>query len=62
MKKIKIFCTLGPATLNKKFLKFAQFQKVDLVRLNMSHLNIVNLKRNIKHLLGYRGSTNKNKN
>lgn len=50
MKKIKIFCTLGPATLNKKFLKFAQFQKVDLVRLNMSHLNIVDLKKNINFI------------
>ncbi len=50
MKKIKILCTLGPATLNKKFLKFAQFQKVDLVRLNMSHLSIVNLKKNINFI------------
>tara|TARA_B100000242_G_C43036118_1_gene483062 strand:+ start:713 stop:1681 length:969 start_codon:yes stop_codon:yes gene_type:complete len=50
MKKIKIFCTLGPSSLSKKFLKFAQSQKVDLVRLNMSHLNLRNLEKNIKYI------------
>ena len=42
-KKIEIFCTLGPASLNKKFLNFAK-NKVDLLRLNMSHIKIKNLK------------------
>ena len=50
MKKIRIFCTLGPSSLSKKFLKFAQSQKVDLVRLNMSHLNLRNLEKNIKYI------------
>ena len=50
MKKIKIFCTLGPSSLNKKFLKFAQKEGIDLVRLNMSHLSITKLKKNINFI------------
>ena len=48
--KIKIFCTLGPSSLNKEFLKFAQKAKIDLVRLNMSHLSIKKLINNIKFI------------
>ena len=47
MKKIKILCTLGPKSLNKDFLRFAN-KKVDLVRLNLSHINIPNLEKTIK--------------
>ncbi len=47
--KIKIICTLGPSTINKKFLKFSK-NNIDLLRLNMSHLSISNLKRNIKYI------------
>lgn len=36
--KIKIIATLGPSTLKKNFLS-SQAKKIDLVRLNMSHLN-----------------------
>ena len=50
MKKIKIFCTLGPSSLNTKFLKIAQSKGVDLVRLNMSHLSIAALKNNLKFI------------
>lgn len=50
MKKIEIFCTLGPSSLNKKFLSTAQTKRVDLVRLNMSHLSINTLKKNIKFI------------
>ena len=50
MKKIEIFCTLGPSSLNKKFLSTAQAKRVDLVRLNMSHLSINTLKKNIKFI------------
>lgn len=50
MKKIEIFCTLGPSSLNKKFLNTAQSKGVDLVRLNMSHLSIATLKKNIKFI------------
>lgn len=44
--KLDIFCTLGPSTLNKKFLKFAK-GKISLLRLNMSHVNLKELKKNI---------------
>jgi len=47
--KIKILCTLGPASLNKKFLRFAK-GKVTLIRLNMSHIEIKNLPSIIKFL------------
>ncbi len=50
MSKIEIFCTLGPSSLNKDFLKFAERNKVSLVRLNMSHLNIKKLENNIKFI------------
>lgn len=50
MKKIEIFCTLGPSSLNKSFLKFAEKNKVSLVRLNMSHLNLKTLEKNIIYI------------
>ena len=46
---IKILCTLGPKTLNKKFLNFAK-DKIDLLRLNMSHIEITKLRRIIKFI------------
>ena len=42
----EIYCTLGPSTLNKDFLKFSN-NKVSLLRLNMSHLEIKKLKNTI---------------
>ena len=42
--KIHIFCTLGPSTLNKKFLNFAE-GKVSLLRINLSHSKINKLKK-----------------
>ncbi len=45
--KIKIICTLGPASLNSEFLKYSK-KNIDLLRLNMSHQNINELKKNIK--------------
>ena len=48
-KKIKIICTLGPKSLNKEFLKFSK-NKIHLLRLNMSHLNLDNLKKSIKFI------------
>ena len=51
-KKIEIFCTLGPASLNKNFLNFAK-NKVDLLRLNMSHIEIKNLKKTINFIQSY---------
>ena len=43
-KEIKIICTLGPASLNKEFLKFAK-NKISLLRLNMSHLSLDSLEK-----------------
>ena len=45
-KKIELFCTLGPSSLTKSFLKFTN-SKVNLLRLNLSHLNIKQLEKNI---------------
>jgi pyruvate kinase len=46
-KKIKIICTLGPSSLNSQFLEYS-IKNIDLLRLNMSHLEISDLKKNIK--------------
>ncbi len=46
MKRIRRIITLGPKSLNKSFLILIR-NKVDLLRLNMSHLNIKELKKNI---------------
>jgi pyruvate kinase len=46
---MKIISTLGPSTINKKFLNFAS-REIDLIRLNMSHLSINKLERNIKFI------------
>tara|TARA_Y100001970_G_scaffold52328_1_gene66110 strand:- start:12099 stop:13070 length:972 start_codon:yes stop_codon:yes gene_type:complete len=35
--KVKIICTLGPSSINKKFLEFSK-SNIDLLRLNMSHM------------------------
>ena len=51
-KKKKIFCTLGPSTFNKDFLKFSN-NKISLLRLNMSHVAINKLKRKIKFIRKY---------
>ena len=47
--KIEIFCTIGPATLNKKFLQFCD-KKIDLVRINLSHVTPKNLPNYINFL------------
>jgi len=51
-KKISIFCTLGPSSLKKDFLEFSN-NKVDLLRLNMSHIDPKNLKKTIKFIRKY---------
>ncbi len=48
-KKIDIFVTLGPSSLNKQFLTFIN-RKVSLVRLNMSHVNVNKLAEKIKYI------------
>ena len=48
-KNKEIFCTLGPSTINRNFLKFSN-KKVSLLRLNMSHVNINKLDKKIKYV------------
>ena len=50
--KIKIFCTLGPSTLNKNFLIFSN-KNIDLLRINMSHIAINHLERTINYIRKY---------
>ena len=50
--KFKIICTLGPSSLNKSFLTFAKYN-VDLLRLNMSHLNVKQLEKNLIKIKKY---------
>ena len=45
--KKKIICTLGPSTLNNKNISLMKKNGVNIFRLNMSHLTIKNLKKNI---------------
>ncbi len=52
MIKKKIFCTLGPSSLNPSFLNFSN-KKVDLLRLNMSHVKIDRLEKYIKFIRKY---------
>ena len=52
IKKKEIFCTLGPSTFNKDFLKFSN-NKISLLRLNMSHVAINRLKRTIMFIRKY---------
>jgi len=49
MSKIKIICTLGPKSVNRSLLKFFG-NKINLLRLNLSHLTINKLIQNIKFI------------
>ena len=51
--KNKILITLGPSTLNAQFLRKAEKLKVALLRLNMSHLSVMKLKKNINFIKKY---------
>ena len=48
-KNLEIFCTIGPSTLNKKFLRFAS-DKIDLVRINLSHVTPNKIEHYIKFI------------
>ena len=39
-KNVRIICTVGPTSLNQRVLRCLEVRKVDLVRLNMSHIDI----------------------
>ena len=51
-KKKEIFITLGPSTITKSFLKKIR-KKVNLLRLNMSHIKISNLSKQIDFIRKY---------
>ena len=51
-KKIEIFITIGPSTLNKTFLKKIK-KNVNLLRLNLSHVELKNLASTIKFIKKY---------
>ena len=53
----KIFVTLGPSTLNKKFLEFAKNEKISFLRLNMSHIKIKNLQKTINFIKKHNNNT-----
>ena len=48
-KKIQIITTLGPSSLNPTFLKFSN-KNIDLLRLNMSHIEPEELEKKIKFI------------
>ena len=50
--KIDILCTVGPKSLNKKFLKFSN-NNISLLRLNMSHIDLKSLPSTIKYIRKY---------
>ena len=50
---IKLFITLGPSTLNKKFLKSLKPEYVKLLRINLSHTDIKDLSRIITYIRKY---------
>ena len=50
--KVKIICTLGPSSINKKFLEFSK-SNIDLLRLNMSHMEPNQLERTINFIRRY---------
>ena len=49
MRKVEIFCTIGPTSLNKKFLKNIK-NIVSMLRINLSHTSIVELKKTINFI------------
>lgn len=56
-KQTKILVTLGPASLNKKFLKSCLNSNVSLLRLNMSHINLKDLEKNIRFIRKFNDKT-----
>lgn len=45
-----IFCTLGPSSMTKNFLKNARKLKINLLRINLSHVDINQLNSPIKFI------------
>ena len=51
-KNVGIYATLGPKSLNKDFLNFAK-GRISLLRLNMSHIKLEDLKKHINTIKKY---------
>ena len=49
----KLFITLGPSTLNKKFLTSVDSKNIKLLRINLSHTDIKDLPRLVKFIRKY---------
>lgn len=50
---MKILCTLGPSTLNKTFLKQSSNLGISLLRLNLSHIKIENVEKQVNLIRKY---------
>ena len=50
VKKIKIICTLGPASFKKPILRTLNKEKIDIFRINLSHTNADQIKKKIIYL------------
>lgn len=50
---IKIFITLGPASMNKNFLSNLNKKYIKLLRINLSHTNIIDLEKTVKYIRKY---------
>ena len=49
----KLFITLGPSTINKKFLSFISKKNIKLLRINLSHTNINDLPKIVSYIRKY---------
>ena len=50
MSKIKIICTLGPASYSKKVLKILSKESINIFRINLSHTNKDQIEKIINYL------------
>ncbi len=50
MKKIKIICTLGPASFKPKILNQLKKEKIDIFRINLSHTSLDDIEKKINFL------------
>ena len=48
MSKIKIICTLGPASYSKRILKILSKENINIFRINLSHTNKEQIKKKNK--------------
>jgi len=50
MRMKQIFCTIGPASLNNNFFKGIKNSRVSIIRINLSHTKIIDLKKVINKI------------